>query len=81
MRLVCICALACLSLPSAFGEGITIVLDFQGPRSEPSIAEMKREFAGLNIETSRSVLRAYQSRKQAVAAETDDRRLPQLHTS
>jgi hypothetical protein len=47
MRLVWICAFACLSAPSAFGEGITIVLDFQGPRSEPSIAEMKREFAGI----------------------------------
>ena len=42
---------------------------------------MKREFAGLNVETSRSVLKAYQSRKQAVAEGSDDRRLPQLHTS
>jgi uncharacterized protein (DUF2336 family) len=42
---------------------------------------MKREFAGLNIETSRSVLSAYQSRRQAGAAESNDRRLPQLHTS
>jgi hypothetical protein len=47
MRLVWICAFACLSLSSAFGEGITIVLDFQGPRSEQSIAEMKREFTGI----------------------------------
>jgi hypothetical protein len=47
MRLVWICAFAWLSIPPAFGEGITIVLDFQGPRSEPSIAEMKREFAGI----------------------------------
>jgi hypothetical protein len=48
MRLVWICAFACLSaVPSAFGEGITIVLDFQGPRSEQSVAEMKREFAGI----------------------------------
>ena len=31
----------------AFGEGITIVLDFQGPQSEPSVAEMKREFTGI----------------------------------
>jgi uncharacterized protein (DUF2336 family) len=45
------------------------------------LEEMKREFAGLNVETSRSVLRAYQSRKQAVAADSDDRRLPQLRTS
>jgi len=42
---------------------------------------MKREFDGLNIETSRSVLRAYQSRKQAGVADAEKRRLPQLHTS
>jgi uncharacterized protein (DUF2336 family) len=41
--------------------------------------DMKREFAGLNIETSRSVLKLYQSRKQAAAAQSEDRRLPQLH--
>jgi hypothetical protein len=52
MRLVWICAIACLSLPAAFAEGITIVLDFQGPRSEPSIAEMKREFAGIMKDTA-----------------------------
>ena len=42
---------------------------------------MKREFAELNIETSRSVLRTYQSRKQAVGVESDQRRLAQLHTA
>jgi uncharacterized protein (DUF2336 family) len=41
--------------------------------------EMKREFASLNIETSQSVLKLYQSRKQAVAFESGERRLPQLH--
>jgi uncharacterized protein (DUF2336 family) len=41
---------------------------------------MKREFADLNIETSRSVLKTYQSRKLAMAADSGDRRLPQLHT-
>ena len=30
-----------------FAEGITIVLDFQGPRSEQSVTEMKREFEGI----------------------------------
>ena len=30
---------------TARGEGITILLDFQGPHSESSITEMKREFA------------------------------------
>jgi uncharacterized protein (DUF2336 family) len=41
--------------------------------------DMKEEFARLNIETSRGVLRAYQSRKNATAVEQDQRRLPQLH--
>src|ERR1700704_6242048 len=40
---------------------------------------MKREFAGLNVETSQSVLKLYQSRKQAAAADSGERRLPQLH--
>ena len=43
------------------------------------LQNMKQEFDGLNIETCRSVLRTYQSRKQAAAAVSDDRRLPQLH--
>jgi uncharacterized protein (DUF2336 family) len=42
--------------------------------------EMKREFAGLNIETSRSVLNTYQSRKLAAGADSGERRLPQLHS-
>jgi hypothetical protein len=41
--------------------------------------DMKEEFARLNIETSRGVLRAYQSRRNATAVEQDQRRLPQLH--
>ena len=40
---------------------------------------MKREFAGLDVETSQSVLKLYQSRKQAAAADSGERRLPQLH--
>jgi hypothetical protein len=52
MRLGWICAIACLAGSCAFGEGITIVLDFQGPRSEQSIAEMKREFAGIMKDTA-----------------------------
>lgn len=48
MRPVPICALILASIaPGAVAEGITIVLDFQGPQSEESIAEMKREFAGI----------------------------------
>jgi uncharacterized protein (DUF2336 family) len=40
---------------------------------------LRREFVGLNIETSKSVLKTYQSRKLAVAADSGKRRLPQLH--
>src|ERR1019366_2188297 len=63
MRLVWICAFAWLAVPSAFGEGITIVLDFQGPRSEQSVAEMKREFAGIMIDYA--VRLVFRSRRQA----------------
>jgi hypothetical protein len=52
MRLVRICAFGWLIAAPVFGEGITIVLDFQGPRSEPSVAEMKREFAGIMKDTA-----------------------------
>ena len=41
--------------------------------------EMRREFAALNVETCRSVLKTYRSRRQAAAADSDERRLPQLH--
>ena len=53
MRLVAISALllaACASLVSA--EGVTIVLEFQGPQSEQSISEMKREFTGIMHDSS-----------------------------
>jgi hypothetical protein len=63
MRLVWICAFAWLAVPSAFGEVITIVLDFQGPRSEQSVAEMKREFTGIMKDTA--VRFDFRSRSQA----------------
>lgn len=47
--------------------------------SAGDLDDMRGEYARLNIETSRSVLRLYQSRKNAAAVETDQRRLPQLH--
>ena len=48
MRPVAICALILAAIaPHAAAEGITIVLDFLGPQSEQSVAEMKREFAGI----------------------------------
>jgi uncharacterized protein (DUF2336 family) len=48
--------------------------------SSLSLDDMKREFAGLNIETSKSVLNTYRSRRLAAAADASERRLPQLHT-
>ena len=47
--------------------------------SAGDLDDMRQEFARLNTETSRSVLRLYQSRKNAAAVESDYRRLPQLH--
>src|ERR1700738_1264300 len=41
--------------------------------------DMRDEFAGLDAEASRSVLRFCQSRKNVPAVESDQRRLPQLH--
>ncbi len=53
MRLVYLCALLWIAtVPPAAGEGITILLDFQGPHSDPSIAEMKREFADVMKDTA-----------------------------
>ncbi len=43
--------------------------------------DMRQQFARLDTETSRGILRAYQSRKNAMAAEQDQRRLPQLHAA
>ena len=40
---------------------------------------MREDFIRLNTQTSRSVLEFYRSRKNAAAAECEDRRLPQLH--
>jgi hypothetical protein len=52
MRLLAICA---LFAAIASAEGITIVLDFDGPRSEQSVAEMKREFEGIVKNTTLTV--------------------------
>jgi uncharacterized protein DUF2336 len=48
--------------------------------SSLSLDDMRREFVGLNIETSKSVLNTYRSRRLAAAADSSERRLPQLHT-
>ena len=47
--------------------------------SSRDLDDMREEFASLNTEASRSVLRFYQTRKYAAAVESDERRLPQLH--
>jgi hypothetical protein len=53
MRHALICAIACIAtVTPGLAEGITIVLDFQGPRSEQSVTEMKREFEGIMRESA-----------------------------
>jgi hypothetical protein len=54
MRPVTFCAIAVAVLATIFAAatparaaGVTIVLDFQGPRSERSVQEMKREFEAI----------------------------------
>jgi uncharacterized protein (DUF2336 family) len=42
--------------------------------------KLENEFARLNVETSRSVLKFYQTRKSAGGADTDPRRTASLHT-
>jgi uncharacterized protein (DUF2336 family) len=48
--------------------------------SAPELDHMREEFSRLNTETSRTVLSFYKSRKNAAAADSDQRHLPQLHT-
>jgi uncharacterized protein (DUF2336 family) len=66
-----------------FGWETAMALLFLGAKDHRiptgDLNDMKEEFARLNIETSRGVLRAYQSRRNATAIEQDQRRLPQLH--
>jgi uncharacterized protein (DUF2336 family) len=66
-----------------FSWETTMSLLFLGAPDHRIVAQdldgMRREFVGLNIETSRSVLKTYQSPKHAAAADSDERRLPQLH--
>jgi uncharacterized protein (DUF2336 family) len=66
-----------------FGWETAMALLFLGAKDHripaDDLNDTKEEFARLNIETSRGVLRAYQSRKNATAIEQDQRRLPQLH--
>jgi hypothetical protein len=49
--------------------------------SSQSLETKKREFECLSLESSRSILEFYQSRKDLVPVEDPSRRLPQLHTN
>src|ERR1700737_4940879 len=74
-----------LILASALGFGweTAMALLFLGAKDHRipagDLNDMREEFTRLNTETSRGVLKAYQSRKNATAVEQDERRLPQLH--
>jgi uncharacterized protein (DUF2336 family) len=74
-----------LATALGFAWETTMALLFLGAidyRISAQELEAKREeFTRLNHETSRSVLELYQSRKSAAAAESDQRRLPQLHAA
>jgi len=48
--------------------------------STKALNSMKEEFERLDAKTARNVLEFYQSRKNAAAAEREDRRLPQLYS-
>ena len=60
MRLLAICA---LFAATASAGGITVVLDFDGPRSERTVAEMKREFESIVKDTSLTV--GWKTREEA----------------
>jgi hypothetical protein len=49
--------------------------------SARDLDHMREEFARLNTETSRTVLNFYKSRKNASAADSEQRYLPQLHAN
>jgi uncharacterized protein (DUF2336 family) len=74
-----------LATALGFAWETTMALLFLGATdhriSAQELEAKKAEFARLNHETSRSVLELYQSRKSAAAADSDQRRLPQLHTA
>lgn len=66
-----------------FSWETTLSLLFLGAKdhriSAGDLDSMKEQFARLNAETPQSVLSFYQSRKSAAAADSELRRLPQLH--
>jgi len=66
-----------------FGWETAMALLFLGAKNHRIAAgdldDMREEFARLDTETSRGILKVYQSRKNAMADGQDQRRLPQLH--
>jgi uncharacterized protein (DUF2336 family) len=66
-----------------FGWETAMALLFLGAKdyriSARNLDDMREEFARLQTGTSRDVLRFYQSRRNAAAVESDQRRLPRLH--
>ena len=68
-----------------FGWETAMSLLFLGAKDHRISADdldgKREEFARLNHETSRSVLKLYRSRKSAAGADSDQRRLPQLHAA
>jgi uncharacterized protein (DUF2336 family) len=66
-----------------FGWETAMALLFLGAKNHripaTDLDDMREEFTRLNTETTRGVLKAYQSRKNATAVEQDERRLPQLY--
>ena len=66
-----------------FSWETTMSLLFLGSKdhriSAGNLDNLKEEFSHLSAETSQSVLRFYQSRKSLAVAESEFRRLPQLH--
>jgi hypothetical protein len=68
-----------------FGWETAMSLPFLGAKDHRISADdldgKREEFARLNHDTSRSVLKLYQSRKSAAGAASDQRRLPQLHAA
>jgi uncharacterized protein (DUF2336 family) len=67
-----------------FSWATTMSLLFLGAKdhriSALDLNNLENQFARLNLETSRSVLKFYQTRKSAAGADTDPRRTASIHT-
>jgi uncharacterized protein (DUF2336 family) len=74
-----------LAKSQSFAWETAMALLFLGAKDhrfkESDLERRKQEFAQLNARTSREVLSFYKSRKDASSALSDQRRLPQLHST